>query len=286
MAAQPKIFLSYAWGKLDASGVSYYGVDNLASRVTLVGFLHTQARPLQIKAHRIAAALRAAGYAVWVDTEKMAERATGGSDLSDAMAMGISSASAIVVCYSEAYARSVNCKAELTFAAVTMKKRCFYVNVGEPGYTSTSYLNSPEPDHEALCWFPFIMQNPLWADCRTPEAAAAGVPQLLQSLASIGSVPFAALALPPPLPTADATSKESASDMREGFIRDQLASSVVSEVPHGAAIDWGKLSVDAFPPSRPQIRAAWHIYNGLKQLSKLAGATADLLQQVCVINAY
>lgn len=154
------IFLSYAWGPTDASGV----------------------RPLQVKAQGIVAALRRAGYTVWLDTERMSGAATGGAGLSDAMATGVSAAAAVVVCFSDAYARSVNCKRELGFAD-ELRKRIFYVNVGDASYTAKSYLSSPEPDH-ALGWLVFRMQDALWADCRTPGAG--GLESLLSSLEAAG----------------------------------------------------------------------------------------------------
>ena len=160
IAMAASIFLSYAWGPTDATG----------------------SRPLQVKAQGIVAALRRAGYSVWLDTERMSGAATGGAGLSDAMAAGVSAASAVVVCFSDAYARSVNCKRELGFAD-ELRKRIFYVNVGDAGYTAKSYLSSPEPDH-SLGWLVFRMQDALWADCRTPGAG--GLELLLSSLEAAG----------------------------------------------------------------------------------------------------
>lgn len=194
------IFLSYAWGEKDASGVSYLSQQCYEGLCQWVDdhwgqTIHLQVLPLQQKAHAVAVALRAAGYSVWEDTEQMPGRATGGAGVPDAMAVGISSAAKVVVCFSEAYARSENCKSELMFAASTLRKKCYYVNVGEPSYTPTSYSFSPEPDHAALSWLPFVMRSPLWADCRTPEAAAsvAGLPQLLRSLVESTELPPAAV---------------------------------------------------------------------------------------------
>jgi hypothetical protein len=155
-----QIFLSYAWGPADAAGN----------------------HPLQAKAHAIVAALREAGYSVWLDTESMAASASGGSGTSDAMVQGITAADHVVVCFSEAYAKSTNCKKELTFAA-HLEKKMFYVNVGEPLYTAKSFVASaPEQS-----WLLFFMQDALWADCRTDDAAksAKGIPTLLAALSGV-----------------------------------------------------------------------------------------------------
>ena len=79
------LFISYAWGAEEVNGV----------------------RPLQEKALFVAARLKALGFSVWLDIEKMPSAATGDSgDLNTAMASGISAASAVVVLLSSSYASS------------------------------------------------------------------------------------------------------------------------------------------------------------------------------------
>jgi hypothetical protein len=139
----------------------------------------------------MAAALRDAGYLVWVDIEGLA---TGG------FAEAISSASAVVACFSEAFARSPACRVDLSIAS-GHHKRVYYVNVGSPGYTPESYLSVPEPDRDhSLGWLSFQMRGAApWADCRTPEAAAGdgGVRQLLRALSHAGPSATAADGAPP-----------------------------------------------------------------------------------------
>ena len=74
------MFLSYAWGAADAA---------------------TGRRPLQQRAHGIAALLRESGFSVWLDVERMPESAAGGGGgTPEAMAKGILGARAVVCCVS------------------------------------------------------------------------------------------------------------------------------------------------------------------------------------------
>ena len=135
----PAIFLSYAWGAEE-------GPEGV--------------RPLQARAHSVAAALRAAGLSVWLDTERMSSSAQGADGLADAMVSGVEGASAVVVCVSAEYTVSENCKAEFYYA-LQRKKPIFYVNVGAHDWVPAS----------APGWLLFKMRDALWSDARTAESA-------------------------------------------------------------------------------------------------------------------
>jgi hypothetical protein len=156
----PTIFLSYAWGAEE--GPEGSGV-----------------RPLQRRAHAVAAALKAAGHSVWLDTERMSSSAQGAEGLADAMVSGVDGASAVVVCCSADYTQSENCKAE-AYYALGRKKAIFYVNVGAPDWTPATSGG----------WLLFKMRDALWSDARTPESlrSANGLAILLAGLDTIPAV--------------------------------------------------------------------------------------------------
>lgn len=155
------IFLSHAWGPMEEG---------------------TAHRPLQRRAHLIAAALRQAGYTVWLDVERMS-----GSTITS-MCLGISMASAVVICFSNAYADSDSCKTE-AFHALDAKKPLFFVNVGEtPDFDPKGAVaNADRAALETRSWLSSkLLRDHLWADARTIAAAAnaGGIPKLLQMLAA------------------------------------------------------------------------------------------------------
>lgn len=179
------LFVSYAWGRRDPA---------------------TGRMPLQEKAHKLVAALRAQGYTVWLDVERMPGGATGGKGTDEAMAMGIMMTSAVVVCFSDAYARSAACKSEAQFAS-KCGKPILFVNLGEPGWTLESKLmDGDAAAAETYGWLSFMMLKALWSDARDDEAMTgpAGLPVLLSALAAnpkvrrTGTVAAAPAAAPAP----------------------------------------------------------------------------------------
>lgn len=160
---------------------------------------------------RIAAELRRARYSVWLDKERFG----GESDVA-AAAQGMALASAVVVCYSEAFARSSACQKAVELA-VAAGKPLFFVNVGEtatytvtvsvpPGPTASpaalaaqaasggAGAGSPDASTAAQAagvlpvderaWLVALMWQKSWADARTREAEAGprGMPHLLELL--------------------------------------------------------------------------------------------------------
>jgi hypothetical protein len=165
------IFLSYAWGPKDPSTLAF---------------------PLQQKAHDIHGALCAAGYTVWLDTERMPTSATApDAGLGSAMASGISGSSCVVICFSAAYATSANCKAEASYAK-RRRKPILYVNIGDApsaenprGYDADAYDDDDAEVVAAVAWLSLHMSDALWADCRSPERMPSGMAQLFTSLSGI-----------------------------------------------------------------------------------------------------
>ena len=92
------VFVSYAWGAEEPPG--------------------SGARPLQQRAHKIVAAIRARAprLEVWLDVERMGSQAQGSGGLSTAMAKGIDACAVVVCCMSETYAQRPNCKSEFIYA--------------------------------------------------------------------------------------------------------------------------------------------------------------------------
>jgi hypothetical protein len=149
--------VSYAWGAIDAA---------------------TGKRPLQERVLGIVARLRAAGFTVWLDKERMASGATGGAGTSEAMAQGILGASAVVCCFSNEYAHSDNCKLEAQFAD-KKHKPIFYVNVGTPGYMADSYN---EAESETVSWLDVLMMKALFFDARSDQLIDGQIAELIGAL--------------------------------------------------------------------------------------------------------
>ena len=168
------IFLSYAWGTKDAA---------------------TQAYPLQQKAHAIHRALCAAGYSVWLDTERMPHSATtADAGLDAAMCSGISGSSVVVICFSASYATSVNCRAEASYAK-RRRKPTLFVNVGEPpsaenprGYDADAYDDDDAAVVASVAWLSMHISDSLWADCRSQDRMPSGMAQLLTSLSGMSKL--------------------------------------------------------------------------------------------------
>ena len=145
MPESASVFISYAWGPEEPP--------------------KSGRRPLQKRAQKIAAALRAHALGgVWLDTEKMGAAATG-NGLSTAMTQGIEASDVVIVCLSAAYAASENCKAEFMFAH-NKGKKLLYANVGEPSWDPKSLSGEG-------AWLLLQLGDRLWADCRS-DAAFAG----------------------------------------------------------------------------------------------------------------
>ena len=157
LPAPTPIFISYGWGRALPDG----------------------SFPLQDKTLRLVAhAVRTyTGGEIWVDKERMGATAQGRSGLDDAMCAGIDVADTVVVCMSEAYANSKNCKKELEYAELR-GKRLLFVNVGEPGWLPS----------QAGGWLLMALGKRLWSDCRTDVAASSdgGIIVLLQQLRRVG----------------------------------------------------------------------------------------------------
>ena len=152
------LFISYPWGAVDAA---------------------TGTRPLQERVLAIVALLRAAGFTVWLDLERMASGATGGAGgTPDAMSSGVRGASAVVCFVAEEYARSKNCRLEAEYARRRVKPM-FYVNIGAPGWLPESFA---EKDAEAVSWLEVLIMNDFLFDARAKESAAAQIAQLVRAL--------------------------------------------------------------------------------------------------------
>lgn len=148
MASANDVFLSHAWGPEDPPG--------------------SRAYPLKEKALCVARALEAAGVSVWVDTQNLAAAAAT-ADLSDSLAAAIVKSRVVVICVSDEYARSCNCRLEAEFSKRRGKPLVF-VNVGARGYEPSKFSDA---DVDVVGWLDFqILRNNLWADAREPVAAA------------------------------------------------------------------------------------------------------------------
>ena len=182
------VFVSYAWGAEEPPG--------------------SGARPLQQRAHRIVAAIRARAphLEVWLDVERMGSQAQGGGGLSTAMAKGIDASAVVVCCMSEAYSRSANCKSEFIYA-INKHKPILYANVGEPGWVPYS-LTGDE------AWMLLRLEDKLWADCRT-DAAFAGPGGVAQIISELPAAPAArSSSSPAATAVAAATAAQRAVDAR------------------------------------------------------------------------
>ena len=149
------IFLSYAWGKAQTeNGVQFW--------------------PLKNKAKNIYNCLKANGYKTWLDETHLA---VAGDDVRGAMANSIRKSKAVVLCISDDYALSQNCKFECVFAH-HIKKPVFWVNVGnpprgshQPGYDPNDFDFDDEEEQKTRGWLQEHILNRMWADCRDEHRA-------------------------------------------------------------------------------------------------------------------
>jgi len=168
MGPTTDILLSYAWGPPSGGGAA--GAAPL--------------HPMQQRAHAIAAQLRAAGFSVWLDVERMPLDATGGGGTPEAMAMGVLNTSALVCVVSAEYARSESCRFEAQFAA-KKRKPIFYVNAGSPGYDPGVYSLE---EAATVSWLDAQIMNALWFDGRDEARLASEVDKLIGALVANGKV--------------------------------------------------------------------------------------------------
>ena len=126
---------------------------------------------------------------MWVDTQNLAAAAAT-ADLPDSLAAAIVKSRVVVICVSDEYARSHNCRLEAEFSKRRGKPLVF-VNVGAPGYETTHFKDE---DVNVVGWLDFqIVGNSLWADARGPAAAdspaghAQAVTTVVAALAAIGT---------------------------------------------------------------------------------------------------
>ncbi|KAL9971693.1 hypothetical protein ACROYT_G017892 [Oculina patagonica] len=109
--------------------------------------------------------LQASGYRVWMDLEQM-----GGSTL-EAMAKAVEDASVVLVCVSERYKQSPNCRSEAEYAYQLRKDII-------PLMMQRNY----QPDG----WLGMIVGTKLWFDFRNRYSVEAGVGKLLKELGGRG----------------------------------------------------------------------------------------------------
>ena len=109
--------------------------------------------------------LQASGYRVWMDLEQM-----GGSTL-EAMAKAVENASVILVCVSQRYKESPNCRSEAEYAYQLRKDII-------PLMMEHNY----RPDG----WLGMIVGTKLWIDFRNSYGIEAGVGKLLRELGGRG----------------------------------------------------------------------------------------------------
>lgn len=109
--------------------------------------------------------LQASGYRVWMDLEQM-----GGSTL-EAMAKAVENASVILVCVSQRYKESPNCRSEAEYAYQLRKDII-------PLMMERNY----RPDG----WLGMIVGTKLWIDFRNSYGIEAGVGKLLRELGGRG----------------------------------------------------------------------------------------------------
>jgi ankyrin repeat protein len=157
------LFISYPWGPVDPA---------------------TGKRLLQERVLAIVALLRAAGFTVWLDLERMASGATGGAGGTPAaMASGIRGASAVVCFVSAEYARSKNCRLEAEYARMRGKPM-YYVNVGAQGWTPGGYA---ETEAEAEAWLEVLIMTDLWFDARDGGRPGAADTQVAELVGALGA---------------------------------------------------------------------------------------------------
>ena len=123
--------------------------------------------PLKEKALGIARALRAAGVTVWVDTEQLAAAAAD-APLSDALRLAIVNSRIALLCVSDVYARSKNCRVEAEFAE-NRGKTFVVANVGGAGYDPARFADA---DTANVGWLGSLIHGRFWSDARDAGSAA------------------------------------------------------------------------------------------------------------------
>ena len=109
--------------------------------------------------------LQASGYRVWMDLEQM-----GGSTL-ETMAKAVENASVILVCVSQRYKESPNCRSEAEYA-YQLRKDIIPLMM--------------EPNYRPNGWLGMIVGTKLWIDFRNSYGIEAGVGKLLRELGGRG----------------------------------------------------------------------------------------------------
>lgn len=104
-------------------------------------------------------------FTTWIDVEEMT-----GSTL-DSMAAAVENAAAIVVCFSEAYKESLNCRQEAEYA-FRQEKTIIPVRV--------------EKDYQADGWLGILLGTKLYVDCPTEQNLDEAMPNLIRQLVNIG----------------------------------------------------------------------------------------------------
>ena len=109
--------------------------------------------------------LQASGYRVWMDLERM-----GGSTL-EAMAKGVENAAVILVCVSERYKESPNCRSEAEYA-YQLKKDIIPLKM-QRNYTADG-------------WLGMLVGTKLWIDFQCKKDIDSGVGKLIKELGGRG----------------------------------------------------------------------------------------------------
>lgn len=112
-------------------------------------------------------ALKDRGYKVWIDIEQMAGSTIG------AMATAVDGASAIIMCVSDKYSQSPNCRAEAEYGFTTKKKIIPLMM---------------EPSYRARGWLGFILGAKLWTAFWEELVFEAQLDLLCKELGGLGKV--------------------------------------------------------------------------------------------------
>ncbi|KAJ3081601.1 hypothetical protein HK102_002238, partial [Quaeritorhiza haematococci] len=131
---KPLVFLSYSWANsaeaLDSVGGHNHSNGGPKSNNEDDGSISTPPAP-QAKGvcdpRSIARFVKEAGYPIWIDHEQM----SGGNPLFEDIAKGLLTASCVIACISDEYAKSDNCRMEFLYASKTLKLPIIPVIVGE-----------------------------------------------------------------------------------------------------------------------------------------------------------
>ncbi len=108
--------------------------------------------------------IRKLGMKTWFDEDDI-----GGGSLVDAMAAGVEGSGAVVICYSEEYFNSPNCRQEAQFA-FKLQKSIIPVRVQEK--------------YSPGGWLGFILGSELYFDLSTELKLSANFPKLMQQISS------------------------------------------------------------------------------------------------------